>query len=143
MSELLSVCLDLKITRMLCRFPIRLNFSETSFTYGIYTEPRGFCSLFRPLLPFELTAELKITSQAAEFITQILFVAYGGSSTAKTLNQTFFHMWRMVSYEVEVSASVGGFPVDFGGQCHLYPDDQNIQKVNRRSSFGNVVFCIF
>jgi hypothetical protein len=25
------------------RFPIRLNFSETPFVYGIYTESRGFC----------------------------------------------------------------------------------------------------
>jgi hypothetical protein len=36
----------------------------------------------------------------------------------------------MVRVEVEISASVVGFPVDFGGQCHLFPDDQNIHKDN-------------
>jgi hypothetical protein len=62
-----------------------LNFSETPFTYGIYTEARGFYSLFRQLLPLELitlgiTVELKITSQAADLINQIFsFLAYGGS----------------------------------------------------------------
>jgi hypothetical protein len=34
--------------------------------------------------------------------------------------------------EVEISASVTmcGFSVDFGGQCDLLPDDQNIQERN-------------
>jgi hypothetical protein len=49
----------------------------------------------------------------------------------KTLNQTSFHMQRMVRFEVEISAGVSGFLVDFGGQCRLSPDDQNIQKGNR------------
>jgi hypothetical protein len=63
-----------------------------------------------------ITAELEITSQAADFFNQILsFLAYGGRSVVKTLNQTSFHMWWMVRVEVEVSASVGGFPVDLGG----------------------------
>jgi hypothetical protein len=63
-----------------------------------------------------LNVELEITSQAADFFNQILsFLAYGGGSTVKTLNQTSFHMLWMVRVEVEVSASVGGFPVDFGG----------------------------
>jgi hypothetical protein len=35
----------------------------------------------------------------------------------------------MVKVE-EVSASVGGFPVDFGGYLRLFPDDQNIKKRN-------------
>jgi hypothetical protein len=34
----------------------------------------------------------------------------------------------MVGVEVEISASMDGFPVDFGGQCHPLSDDQNIQK---------------
>jgi hypothetical protein len=37
----------------------------------------------------------------------------------------------MVRFEVEISASVGGFPVLFRGQCRLFPDDQTIQKGNR------------
>jgi hypothetical protein len=79
-----------------------------------------------------ITVELEITSQVADFFSQILsFLAYGESSIVKTLDQTSFHMQRMVRVEVEVSASVGGFPVDFGGQCRLFPDDQNIQKRNR------------
>jgi hypothetical protein len=31
-----------------------------------------------------------------------------------------------VGIEVEISTSVGGFSVDFGGQCHLLLDDENI-----------------
>jgi hypothetical protein len=49
----------------------------------------------------------------------------------EALNQTSFHMWRMVRIDVEISASVDGFSVDFGGQCRLFPDDQNVQKRNR------------
>jgi hypothetical protein len=36
----------------------------------------------------------------------------------------------MVRFEVEICASVGGFSVDFGGQCHVFTDNQNIQKRN-------------
>jgi hypothetical protein len=43
---------------------------------------------------FGITVELEITSQAADFLNQILsFLAYGVSSIMKTLNQTSFHMW--------------------------------------------------
>jgi hypothetical protein len=74
---------------------MRLNFSETPFTYGIYTEPRGFCSSFRRLAALGIndrvdetigiTVELEITSQVADFLSQILsFLAYGGSSVVKT-----------------------------------------------------------
>jgi hypothetical protein len=65
------------------------------------------------------------------YFSQILsFLAYGGSSIVKTLDQTSFHMWRMVRVEVEISACVGGFPVELCGQCCLFPDDQNVQKGN-------------
>jgi hypothetical protein len=37
---------------------------------------------------------------------------------------------HMVRIEVEISANVGGCSVDFGGQCRLHPDDQNIQERN-------------
>jgi hypothetical protein len=40
-------------------------------------------------------------------------------------------MGRMVRIEAEISASVGGFAVDFGGQCRLPLDDQNIQDKDR------------
>jgi hypothetical protein len=84
---------------------------------------------------------VEIISQAANFINQILlFLAYGGSSILKARNQTSFHTRETFIVEVELSASVGGFPVDFGGQCTLFRDDQYIQKGNRRSSFRNVVF---
>jgi hypothetical protein len=36
----------------------------------------------------------------------------------------------MVRIEVEISASVGGFSVEFGGQCRLLSADQNIQERN-------------
>jgi hypothetical protein len=36
----------------------------------------------------------------------------------------------MVRVEVQVSVSVGGLPVDFGGQRCLFLDDQNIKKDN-------------
>jgi hypothetical protein len=34
----------------------------------------------------------------------------------------------MVKIEVEIWAIVGVFSMDFGDQCSLFPDDQNIQK---------------
>jgi hypothetical protein len=40
-------------------------------------------------------------------------------------------MRRMVRVEVEISASVGVFPIEFGGQYRLLSDDQNIKKCNR------------
>jgi hypothetical protein len=77
-----------------------------------------------------ITVELKIMSQATNFIKQILFLARGRNSTGKTLNQTSLHMQWMVRFVVEISASVGGFPLDFSGQCHLFPDE-NSQERNR------------
>jgi hypothetical protein len=38
-------------------------------------------------------------------------------------------MWQMDRFEVEISASVGGFSVNFIDQCHLFSDGQNIQKM--------------
>jgi hypothetical protein len=39
----------------------------------------------------QITVELDITSQAADFFNQVLtFLAHGGSSVVQTLNQTFF-----------------------------------------------------
>jgi hypothetical protein len=79
-----------------------------------------------------ITVELEITSQADDFFNQILpFLAYSGRSIVKTLNQTSFHMRRMVGAEDEMSASVGGSPVNFGGECRLFPDDQSIKKCSR------------
>jgi hypothetical protein len=40
-------------------------------------------------------------------------------------------MLRMIRSEVEISASVGEFSVNFSGQCDPFADDQNIQKRNR------------
>jgi hypothetical protein len=37
-------------------------------------------------------------------------------------------MWPMVRIEVEISASVCGLSVDYGGQCHLIRDEQNVQE---------------
>jgi hypothetical protein len=62
------------------------------------------------------TVELEITSQAADFLNQILsFLAYGGSFIVKTLNQTSFHMRWTVRVEGEISLRVGEVPVDFSG----------------------------
>jgi hypothetical protein len=116
MNTLLRVSLALKIV-LIYRFRIRLNFSEIPFTCEIYREPRGFCSLFRGLLTLGInnrvnetlviTVELEITSQVADFFNHILsFLAYGGSSIVKTLDQTSLHMRRMAEVEVQVSASV-------------------------------------
>jgi hypothetical protein len=100
-----------------------LPFIRTAVTLGINDRVNGTLGI---------TVELEITSQAADFFNRILsFLARGGSSNVKTLNQTSLHMQPMVRVEVEVPASVGGFPVDFGGQCRLFPDDQNIKKDNR------------
>jgi hypothetical protein len=38
-------------------------------------------------------------------------------------------MQQMITFEAEILISVDGFSVDFGGQCHLFPDNQNIQKM--------------
>jgi hypothetical protein len=111
-----------------------LNFSEEPFTYGIYTELLFLFIWITATLEVNdrvsetlgITVELKITSQVANIIDQILFLACGRSSVVRTLNQTSFHMQRMVRFEVEISASVDGFPVDFDDHCHLSPDDQNI-----------------
>jgi hypothetical protein len=35
-----------------------------------------------------------------------------------------------LEFKVEMSASVGGFSLHFCGQCHLFFDDQNVQKNN-------------
>jgi hypothetical protein len=37
-------------------------------------------------------------------------------------------MWQMVMFGVEIPASVGGFAVNYCGQCHPFPDEQNIRK---------------
>jgi hypothetical protein len=39
-------------------------------------------------------------------------------------------MQLMVRFEAELSAGVEGFSINFGGQCHPFSDDQNIQKRN-------------
>jgi hypothetical protein len=38
----------------------------------------------------------------------------------KTLNETSFHMQRMIRFEVEILVSVGGFPVEFGGHVFSF-----------------------
>jgi hypothetical protein len=44
----------------------------------------------------------------------------------------------MVRFELEMLAGVGDFSVNFGGQCHLFPDDQNIVKgITLSDSFHN------
>jgi hypothetical protein len=57
MSELIRLCLVLKIILTLCRFPICLNFFETPFTCGACTEATGFYPLLGRLLPLELLTE--------------------------------------------------------------------------------------
>jgi hypothetical protein len=54
--------------------------------------------------------------QAVDFFNQILSsLAYGGNSIVKTPDETTFHMRRIDRVESEISASVCGFPADFGG----------------------------
>jgi hypothetical protein len=47
----------LKTVLMLYQLFLHLNFSETPFKYGIYTEPRAFSSLLKWLLPLELITQ--------------------------------------------------------------------------------------
>lgn len=84
-SELLRVCLVLKFLPVSYRFPICLNFSEISFTYGGYKGPRGASSELGRQIDNRLsetlgkTNEQTDTSQATNFIIQDLsFSAYGG-----------------------------------------------------------------
>jgi hypothetical protein len=101
-----------------------LNFFEPPSTYGIYTEPRGFFSL-------GILVKLTITSQTTKFNTQNLSLwAYGGSSFVKT-ELNLFSLAEMVVFEVETSMDCKGYPVNFGAQCRLFPDDQNFQQRNR------------
>jgi hypothetical protein len=37
-------------------------------------------------------------------------------------------MWQMVRIKTDILASVGGLSVDFGDQCHFFPDDHKIQE---------------
>jgi hypothetical protein len=39
-------------------------------------------------------------------------------------------MWQMVRTEVKILTIVGGISADFDGQCHLSPDDHNMQERN-------------
>jgi hypothetical protein len=78
---------------------------------------------------FGIAVQLKIVFQVVDFFDQILSIlTYGSGSVVETTNQASFYMWWMVGFKVEILASVGGFPVDSCDQCHLLPDDQNIQK---------------
>jgi hypothetical protein len=45
----------------------------------------------------------------------------------KTLNQTSLHMRQMGKVEAELSASVGGFRVDFCSQCPSFPDESETE----------------
>jgi hypothetical protein len=45
----------------------------------------------------------------------------------------------MVRIEVEISVSVSGFSVDFGGQCHLLPDDENKKVITLFDSISTVI----
>jgi hypothetical protein len=95
--------------------------AKTGFTFYVaillykvlksYTERHYRCLLYHWVNEtLGTTAEVKITSQATNFIKQIFsFLAYGGSCIVKTLNQTSFHMRQMVRFDVEILASVGGW----------------------------------
>jgi hypothetical protein len=47
-------------------------------------------------------------------------------------------MWRIVRFEDDVSTSVCGFSVNFGGQYRPFPDDQNTQK-KKHTDFISIV----
>jgi hypothetical protein len=66
-----------------------------------------------------ITAELNITSQVTYFIKQILsLLEYEGRSIVATLNLSPFQ--RMVGFEVEISASMGGYSINFDAQCRPF-----------------------
>jgi hypothetical protein len=72
-----------------------------------------------------ITIELKITSQVFVLIEQIL--SFLASSVAWILNCFCFDM-RIIKFEVEILAGVGGFPVNFSGQCHPSSDGRTSRK---------------
>jgi hypothetical protein len=45
----------------------------------------------------------------------------------------------MVRTEIFILASAGRFSVDFDGQCHFFPDDQNMQEGITLSDFISIV----
>jgi hypothetical protein len=68
-----------------------------------------------------IAVQLKVMSEVVDFLGQILSVlTYGGSSVVETLNQSSFHMGRVVRFEVEIPASMSGFSVDLCDQFFLF-----------------------
>jgi hypothetical protein len=51
-------------------------------------------------------------------------------------------MWQMVRIETEISASVGGLSLDFGRQCRLLPDHENIQERNAARCFYSLCYMM-
>jgi hypothetical protein len=68
----------------------------------------------------EITAELKVTSQVV-YLQQVLPVlAYSDSSLKKTMSNYPSDMWWVVRIEINISASVGGFPINLRGQSRPF-----------------------
>jgi hypothetical protein len=81
MSEFLGVYVVLKIILLLYQFPIHFNFSETSFTYWMYTAQRVFLFIWMIATlglinqiseAMGITVELKGTSQATNHMQWML-----------------------------------------------------------------------
>jgi hypothetical protein len=66
-------------------------------------------------------------------------MGYTQRSVVKILNQTYFHVGRMVRVKVQLSISVRGFFADCGGRCRLFPDEQTSRKTIALSDSISVV----
>jgi hypothetical protein len=79
-----------------------------------------------------IAVQLKVMSEVVDLLGQILSVlAYGGRSVVETLNQSSFHMGRVLRFEYEIPTSMSGIFVYLCDQCCLFSDHHNIQKGNR------------
>jgi hypothetical protein len=107
MNEVLRVYLVLKIVLMLYRVSKRLNFSETPFTYGIYTVPRDDCFPWdnnRVNETSGIIVQLKIRFEDSNYITQIFAdVAYWGDPELYLFSRAangYHWSWGISPYEL-------------------------------------------
>jgi hypothetical protein len=132
---------------MLCWSSMRFNISETYFTYGTYTEPIGFSSLFK-------TTTLGINNQVIETLRMIvelknslkLLISLNISSCSwHMVEALLWRLWiklhiRWMDLKLGYWSVWVGVSITFGGQCCPFPDDQNNQKRNQRISFFTLYY---
>jgi len=65
----------------------------------------------------------------------LLPLAYDSSSVVQTLQNSSFHVWWRIRLEIEITAGVSGFSVNFGVHCTSDSDEKHVQQRIRTVSF--------